>query len=151
MPVKKDNEIFFYTNYPKKYRFLGNFYPHRFVVDGIEYRSVEHYYQSQKARRESKWRWIKDAKTPEEAKRRGRSLGSNEMVRGWKSKRIQVMTIAMDAKFMQNKKLKRKLLATCDAPLHENSPTDLFWGVKGEDHAGKLLVKLRSRIRKGNL
>jgi predicted NAD-dependent protein-ADP-ribosyltransferase YbiA (DUF1768 family) len=44
--------------------------------------------------------------------------------------------------------LKEKLLATGDAILHEDSPTDVFWGKKGEDWLGKLLMKVRDEIRR---
>ena len=56
------------------------------------------------------------------------------------------------AKFTQNHALRQQLLDTGDRELREgNSWHDIFWGVdlrtgKGENHLGKILMKVRSEL-----
>jgi len=57
------------------------------------------------------------------------------------------MHFGLVAKFEQNEDLKRKLLGTKDAMLYENSPTDMFWGKKGKNMLGHLLMRVRKEIR----
>ena len=53
-----------------------------------------------------------------------------------------------------NPELKEKLIATGDAELIEGNPWgDTFWGVcegKGENHLGKILMKIRSELNEPN-
>ena len=57
-------------------------------------------------------------------------------------------------KFSHNKDLKEMLLETGDAIIEEgNDWNDTFWGVcngKGENHLGKILMKIREELRNGN-
>ena len=48
---------------------------------------------------------------------------------------------------MKVRDLKQKLIDTGDARLHEDSPSDMFWGVKGKDMLGKLLMEVRDKLR----
>ena len=57
------------------------------------------------------------------------------------------MLTALRAKFKQNLKLKLKLLETGNAKLHEDSPSDMYWGVKGKDKLGKILMIVREELR----
>ncbi len=57
------------------------------------------------------------------------------------------MRKALYAKFIQNLDLREMLLATGDAELHEDSPTDMVWGRRGQDLLGKLLMELRAALR----
>ncbi len=57
------------------------------------------------------------------------------------------MKNGLRAKFTQNSDLKEKLLATGNAVLHEDSPTDMIWGAKGKDMLGKLLMQIREELR----
>lgn len=139
-------DIYFYSRKPE-YGWLSNFCRARQVVDTNEYPTNEHYYQSQKAKSVSDRIWIAKASTPYEAMKAGRSLRKKNMVEDWDNKKVSVMRYGLLCKFTQNKDLKRKLLETGDAKLHENSPTDMFWGVKGKDMLGKLLMEVREDIR----
>lgn len=140
---RKQKEILFYSTTGET-SFMSNFHLCKIVIDGETYGSVEHYYQSQKVPPGEMRDKIKDAPTPKQAKKLGRA--AENIVPGWKEKRVDVMRKALRAKFTQNEDLKAKLLATGDAVLREDSPDDMFWGLKGEDMMGKLLMELRSEL-----
>ena len=67
--------------------------------------------------------------------------------------KLSVMETGLRAKFDQNPDLRQKLIDTFPAMLVEgNTWGDVFWGVdlhtrKGENHLGKLLMKLRDEYR----
>ena len=67
--------IRFYLKGPEEYRFLSNFFPSPFTLDGVRYESNEHYFQSQKALDPEEAGWVRSAPTALEAKRRGRKIG----------------------------------------------------------------------------
>lgn len=72
----------------------------------------------------------------------------------WEDVKMDVMKKALYAKFNQNAELKESLLNTGEKEIIENSPYDCFWGYgprgEGDNHLGKLLMRLRSHFRKGN-
>ena len=127
---------------------LTNFSHSPMVLDGLRYATVEHYYQSQKfvplnadmAER------VRTAATPRIAKALASQTGA-ALIRGdWFDVNLDVMRIALLAKFTQNEPLRRKLLATAPAVLHEDSPKDMFWGALGQDWLGRLLMETRDKL-----
>lgn len=134
--------IYFYSN--KNHAFLSNFYPSPFVLDGRKWPTVEHYFQAQKTLSLKEQERIRQLKSPFLAKKVGRKV---PLRKDWEIIKEKVMKKALYAKFTQNKDLKNKLLDTQDKVLHEDSPYDFYWGVKGQDRLGKLLMKLRSFLR----
>ncbi|MCL5101630.1 MAG: NADAR family protein [Candidatus Parvarchaeota archaeon] len=141
----KNREILFYGR-RRKYGFLSNMYLCPIKIDGVTYKSVEHYYQSRKAKKSEIRVWIASAPLAFFAFSSGRSLREKDMVKNWEGRKLKVMRKALYAKFTQNKELRKKLIKTADAVLHENSPTDLFWGMRGKDYLGKELMCLRERL-----
>lgn len=142
-------EINFYLR-DEKYGWLSNFHRAKQICHGIEYPTNEHYYQSGKTEDEEVKRWIASAPTPYLAMCAGRSLRKGKKLRDdWHKEGIKVaiMHFGLIAKFEQNKDLKKKLLATGNATLHEDSPSDMFWGKKGKDMLGSLLMTVRKEIR----
>jgi len=65
----------------------------------------------------------------------------------WDDKKDEVMLTGIRAKFSQNPELKKKLLDSGDSKLHENSPSDMYWGVKGKDKLGKILMNVRNELK----
>lgn len=143
-------EISFYSR-KEEYGWLSNFERCKQIVDGIVYKTNEHYYQSQKAKEPNVFFWITSAPSPYLAMIAGRGLRPYEMVSDWENKKVNIMLKGLRAKFSQNKELKQKLLNTGDSILHEDSPTDMFWGRKGKDMLGKLLMHVRDEIKDGKL
>jgi ribA/ribD-fused uncharacterized protein len=142
-------EINFYSK-SKEYGWLSNFYSGAFCDNNnVKYKTVEHYYQSRKASDMDIEEWIRNAPTPYLAMKSGRALRpeKDEIKALWDDIKENVMFNALSMKFSQNEELKEKLLATGDAVLHEDSPTDMFWGKKGEDKLGKLLMQVRNELR----
>ena len=141
-------DIYFYSRKNNNYGWLSNFWRSLQKVDNISYKTNEHYYQSMKAKSSEDQEWIADASTPYGAMKAGRNLRKKDMIDDWDIKKVSIMRYGLLCKFLQNKDLKEKLLQTGDANLHEDSPTDMFWGVKGKDMLGKLLMEIREDIRK---
>jgi ribA/ribD-fused uncharacterized protein len=139
-------EINFYRR-KEEYGWLSNFERTPVLVAGTIYQTNEHYYQSMKSKNPFLREWIENAPTPYYAMIAGRSLKLEDHVDNWYIKKADVMKRGIRAKF-KNSVLRQKLLDTEDAILHEDSPTDIFWGKKGKDMLGKLLMEVREEIKK---
>src|SRR5947207_3716680 len=113
-------EINFWTT-RCEYGWMSNFYRAGLDIEGVHYPTVEHFYQSSKCTDTADWVAIRDAATPAEAKRLGQTAS---MRWDWERVKVRVMRKALRAKFAQNPALGRMLLATGDAAIHEDSPTD---------------------------
>ena len=130
-----------------KFRFLSNFYNSPFMIDDIEFKTVEHWFQSQKTTNNDEQLIIRSAKTPALAKSLGKKCHLRE---DWEEIKINVMEQGVRAKFNQNPKLKELLIETGDQRLAEgNRWGDTFWGIdlrtsKGLNHLGKILMNVRN-------
>lgn len=129
------------------YRFLSNFWSSAVVLDGHSYRTVEHAFQAAKTNDEDARRRIRNEHDAAAAKRKGRSVDLRE---DWEEAKLGVMEGLLRQKF-GTEPLKSKLLKTGKATLVEgNWWGDKYWGVcdgKGENHLGKLLMKIREELR----
>lgn len=137
------------SNFKGTYDWLSNFYPIGIQLGDVVYPSVEHAYQAAKTTKADEREEIRLASTAKQAKK----LGKLVTMRGdWVEKKVEIMEGLVREKFM-NEALKRKLLETGHAKLIEgNWWGDTFWGVckgKGENHLGKILMKIREEIRDG--
>jgi ribA/ribD-fused uncharacterized protein len=85
---------------------------------------------------------------PAKAKRFGRTL---KLRSDWDDVRLKVMEYGLREKFLKNDDLKELLLQTGNEELVEgNWWGDVFFGVckgVGENHLGKLLMKIRDEIK----
>jgi len=139
------NEInFFYRE--EEYGWLSNFWRCWLKIDGNWYLTNEHYYQSKKPRNGEISDWIANAPTPYMAMCAGRALRESDKDPEWEEKKVNIMLECLCMKF-ENPELRKKLLATGDAVIHEDSQTDMFWGKKGKDMLGKLLMQVREEIK----
>jgi ribA/ribD-fused uncharacterized protein len=129
------------------YRFLSNFWPCRVKWGTEYYRSVEHAYQAAKTSSPLEQVKVRDCVTAGDAKRMGRKVTVRD---DWDLDKLAVMLDLVRQKF-QDPMLQRQLLSTGDTELIEgNYWHDTFWGVcngRGENHLGKILMKVRSEIR----
>ena len=110
---------------------FSQWYPATFVVDGLLFRTAEHFMMHRKARLfgdEHTAALILDADHPGEAKSLGR------MVRDfdedlWEQSRFKIVVAGSIAKFGQNHELGAYLLGTSPRVLVEASPQDRIWGI----------------------
>lgn len=130
-----------------KYRPLSNFWSCFIKQYGEYYPSVENAYQASKMENPSdreKFKFIKAS----EAKQLGRLL---PMRKDWDSVKVDIMYSLVLQKFQTNNYLAALLLSTEDEEIQEgNWWGDTFWGTvngKGENHLGKILMKVRSVIK----
>jgi len=133
-----------------RYAFLSNFFPCRVVIDGIFYPSAEHAYQSQKTLDRSKRFSIAALRTAAEAKKVGRLLV--DIREDWNLVKLNEMERIIIFKF-KAPCVRKMLLSTDDEDLIEgNYWGDKFWGIclktnEGENHLGKILMKVREFYR----
>ncbi|NVM62924.1 hypothetical protein FHW88_001200 [Mucilaginibacter sp. SG538B] len=136
-PVKY---LFFWGHTPKAGEQVGKFcfsqwYELPFEVDGITYRTAEHWMMAKKA-----WLFndfeiherIVNAVKPGEAKDLGREV-KNFDDQLWKTERFEIVKQGNIHKFSQNQRFADYLIATGDRVLVEASPRDTIWGIGGEN------------------
>lgn len=132
-----------------EYRFLSNFYPAPITYEGQEFPSVEHAYQAAKTFNPMHRDMVATAKYAGIAKKLGRHI---DLRPDWDQVKLTIMERLLRKKF-EHAHLREMLLATGDEELIEgNYWKDTFWGVcngEGENHLGKLLMKIRDEIRTG--
>lgn len=137
--------IRFYSHRRGPWQFLSNFYPSPIALDGLEWPTVEAYFQGMKCPARSEQ--VRLAGSPAEAKRLGRRLPLRD---DWDDVRLDVMRAALRAKFTQIPELRETLLSSGDRPLVEAAPRDYFWGEgadgSGLNQLGLLLVGLRTEL-----
>ena len=135
--------------FKNEFRFLSNFYRHKIYKNGIEYSTVEHFFQAFKAKTRDEHLNIADQKTATLAKAAGRKCSLRE---DWEEVKEEIMYEALRLKFKPGTKLCEMLLATDPAELIEgNHWRDRYWGVdlktgEGKNRLGVLLMQLRSEI-----
>ena len=131
-----------------EYRFLSNFFPCEIEYKGLIFKSSEALYMAHKSGDDADLPKFAEITKAGDAKRVGRTV---TLQPNWDQIKFGVMENVLRLKFDQNPKLKEKLLATGDKELVEfNTWGDKIWGVcdgVGENHLGKLLMKLRSEYQ----
>lgn len=128
---------------------MSNFFKAGFHYRGKQYDSVEHYYQAKKFLPHSPEyaEKVRAANSPRAAKALCYAKNAPPIRGDWDVKRVKVMRRGVYEKFSQNSELKKCLLDTGDDVLHEDAPTDPFWGVCGKDMLGKILCEVRAQLR----
>ncbi|EMO27169.1 NADAR family protein [Leptospira noguchii] len=110
---------------------LSQWAKYEFNINGIQYKTAEHWMMAQKANLFQDRRifdLIVSADNPKEAKKLGRSV-SNFEPGLWKSKAYELVKIGNIHKFNQNPEILEYLLSTGESILVEASPDDNIWGI----------------------
>jgi ribA/ribD-fused uncharacterized protein len=110
---------------------FSQWYEAPFTIDGIAYRTAEHFMMAGKARLfgdATTCEKIIVARTPGEAKKLGRQIGNFDEA-AWLETRFDLVTRGNIAKFSQNAALGGFLLGTGQQVLVEASPVDAIWGI----------------------
>lgn len=134
--------------------FMSNYYPCKFVMNGIRYKNAEAAFQSHKVPLEER-RQFADM-PPASAKRFGRNVA---IPANWDEARDDVMRRVVMAKFEQNEDLKQRLLETGTQPIEEDTTSwhDNYWGnchcpkcqnIPGQNRLGTILMETRDKLKK---
>jgi len=110
---------------------LSQWFPAAFRVDGVEYRTAEHWMMAGKARLfgdEEALKAILDAADPGKAKALGRRVRGFDEAR-WAAARYRLVVEGNVEKFSQNPPMRGFLLGTGRRVLVEASPMDRIWGI----------------------
>lgn len=143
------NVIKFYKT-DSAYGCFSNFSKHTVYYKG-PWKTAEHCYQAMKfsgtsidARTK-----ISKAQSTFEAANLGRKL--TPIRTDWDEIRLEIMYEILLAKFVQHSEIRETLFSTKNSSIEEDSPYDSFWGVgadgSGENHLGKLLMKVRGELK----
>lgn len=129
---------------------FSNFSQHSILVEGVSWRTVEHYYQAQKFSDHALQRKIRLSQTPTLAKRTAKEHTS-ESIGDWDSQKDDVMLKALEAKFTQHPELREQLKATGNRRIVEYTSNDGYWGEaengSGLNRLGNLLMKVRDKLQ----
>lgn len=134
------------------YAWLSNFHASPVEYEGESYRTIEHAFQAAKTFDAAERRSIRDAPTPGDAKRLGRSVCLRP---DWEEVKHDIMLQLVRSKFSQAP-LRDKLLATGNTELVEgNTWHDKFWGRcicqrckrRGANHLGSILMQVRDELK----
>jgi ribA/ribD-fused uncharacterized protein len=107
-----------------------------FVVDGVTYRTAEHYMMAEKARLfgdRTTAEQILQSTHPKQAKDLGRQAKGYDENR-WNAQRSAIVTQGNWHKFSQHPELQGFLLGTGKRVLVEASPVDAIWGIGLDRH-----------------
>jgi ribA/ribD-fused uncharacterized protein len=142
-------EIRFYST-GDKYGCFSNFYRAPIRLHGRVWPTSEHWFQAQKFAGTSREEEIRQARTPSEAARLGRSR-KHRLRPDWETVKDNIMREGLAAKFTQHADLRDILLGTGDAVLIEHTENDSYWGDGGDgsgrNRLGQLLMELREWLR----
>lgn len=143
--------IYFYSPHETPYGAFSNFSQHSFELDGVYYKTSEHYFQAMKFKGSPKdMDDVRRASTPKQAAEIGRDR-KRPLRRDWESVKDDVMRRAVLRKFEVHADLRELLLATGDEEIVENAPGDRYWGCgadgTGKNMLGKILMETRTKLR----
>ena len=131
------------------YAAFSNFAPYGVEMDGLWWRTVEHYFQAMKFPDEAHRERIRAAGPPGRAKRLGLSR-AHPIRPDWDELRDAVMLDAVRVKFRTHEAPRTLLLSTGEEKIAENSG-DLHWGTGPDgsrlNRLGEILMRVRAELR----
>ncbi|QJX73037.1 putative DNA repair ATPase [Faustovirus] len=146
--AQNGNKILFYSTIGE-YGCFSNFSRHQFEINGVVWRTSEHYFQAMKTDDPVKQEAIRLAPTPAAAAKMGRDrrLGLRA---DWDAIRDDVMMTALRAKFTAHDAIKRILVSTGTCEIVEHTAKDRYWADggdgTGQNRLGLLLMQLRAEF-----
>jgi hypothetical protein len=175
----KPKEISFYDKDQPYYEF-SNFYPSKISIDGTDWLTVEHYYQSQKFNYPQGLEYMRImsyADTPNKIyklarQQKGKGYEAKWLINkklypvlinqivdqyadvkirpDWEQSKNQIMYTALKAKFTQHPRLMKLLMSTGVARIIEASPRDDYWGIGAQGTGQNWLGRLLMTLRVGD-
>jgi N-glycosidase YbiA len=140
----------FYSTKELPFGVFSNFWPAAFVIQGVTFKTSEHYFQALKFQPTDKAAFdeIVAADNCMEVTKIGRDR-SRILRPDWEQVKRDVMFDALVAKYFTHDQLFDILILTGDSKLVEHTKNDSYWGdgmeweKENNNWLGKLLVKLR--------
>ena len=118
---------------------FSQWYPSKFSIDGIEYKSAEHWMMAQKALlfgNHDIFQQIISEEKPAAVKALGRQITGFDQ-NTWDANKFNLVVRGNAEKFKQDEQLKNYLVSTGDRVIVEASPVDNIWGIGlAKDHRG---------------
>jgi len=144
-----------------EYDWLSNFYPVSIYYKGLYWQTSEHAYQASKTMIPGEMDWVRNCRTPGQAKRMAsKKKGKITLRPGWDSMRYDVMVEVLREKF-KNPTLWEKLCLTFGKVLIEgNQWHDNYWGncycpecenIEGLNMLGMALTQVRGELFGSNV
>jgi ribA/ribD-fused uncharacterized protein len=146
-----ETQVFFYE---QDFYVLSNFSSFNLLLYGVKFQTSEHAYHWQKFAGEPKCgnlcQQIAFAPSAHEAFKIA-ERNKDKRRSDWDDVKVSIMRDILRAKARQHEYVRRKLLATGDRELVEDSWRDDFWGWgerrDGQNMLGKLWMEVRSELR----
>lgn len=143
--------IYFYSALEEPYGVFSNFSPHGFEIDGVYYKTCEHFFQAMKfIDSPPDMEAVRRTSTPKFAASVGRDR-RRPLRADWESVKDDVMRQGVLRKFETHADLQELLLATGDEDIAENAPGDYYWGTgadgTGKNRLGIILMETRGILR----
>jgi ribA/ribD-fused uncharacterized protein len=128
--------LFFWGHTPKQVGIVdkscfSQWYPAPFEINGINYKTTEHWMMAQKAKLFGDGEALQNiiaAERPIDAKAIGRTV-KNFDVDIWNSKAFEIVVEGNYYKFSANKEIRGFLINTGNTIIVEASPNDAIWGI----------------------
>lgn len=129
---------------------LGAWSPHPFMLEEREWPTVEHYFQAMKFEDTGYQEKIRQAPTPKQARKLGRTR-FKKIRKDWTKVKVIYMTRALYTKCKTYTNIARELLESGEQRLVENSSYDYYWGCgrdrRGTNMYGQVLMNVRSKLK----
>lgn len=129
---------------------FSNFAPYGVEMDGVWWRTVEHYFQAQKFHDDAYRERIRNVGKPKQAKALGMTR-TLPLRNDWERVKDRIMQDTVLVKFRTHPKLTTMLLETGDRKIVENAPMDFYWGCgadgSGLNKLGEILMAVRDVLR----
>ena len=143
--------IYFYSTREVPYGCFSNFSTHGFEIDGVYYKTCEHYFQAMKfSGSPQDMLDVRRAATPKQAAAIGRDR-SRPLRPDWEAVKDDIMRRGVLRKFEAHVDLAELLLGTGDERIVEAAPGDRYWGAgpdgTGRNMLGQILMETRKLLR----
>ena len=130
---------------------LGTYSPHVFSLDGLEWPTVEHYFQAMKFAETAPEHFekVRLSTSAKQARKLGRSKSIKIRV-DWSKVRRVVMTRAIYTKCRTHDEVAQVLIDSGERKILENSQYDYYWGCgrdrRAENTFGLVLMDVRTKL-----
>ena len=128
---------------------LASYAKYAFELDGFEWPSVEHYYQAMKFGDAEYMEKIRQAPSPEDAAKLGKSK-RHQKRKDWDKVKVTFMTRGTYIKCRTYPNIAQLLMNTGELNIRDVTQYDYFWGcgrdTRGTNAFGNMLMEIREKL-----